>query len=797
MNIDILKDNTIVICPKTEAKRLIAFRSLKAPELNIKFLDKKELLEDVYFTFGLDAIDYVSRTYGYSLENAKEIILNSYNVSNLTKKTEMVKKIKKDLIDKNFLKTNPRFKRLFENKKILVSGYDEKDKELEHAFDLLNVVPSFIKDKNKNIEREVISFENIDHEVLFVIERIYGLLEKGVDLNDIFIYRPDSEYIPLLKKYSSLYDLPIELNDAINLADSPLYSKFLALLDEHEVEEAYELLKQSETSDPYGAFPALSSSINACAFALPDKKRFKILLDFVAKGSKLRTESYDHSIKICESSFRSLENQYIFVFNFSLGSFPRVYLDNDFYSDEEKASLFINDSKTESEMEKKSIVDFLNGNQNICLTRKNKLDNTLYFESLLTEELGYVKQKGKLPSSIHSEKVSKILTSKAKDDLRLYNLDSEFVDSYPNEKLGYMSYDNSFAKSSSYSLPKNLRLSYSSINEFNKCPFSYYLKRILKLDTFESNFNANLGTLFHKVLEDSENGKEIDLSDYNDFIEENFLNEKERFFVSVLLPKSLDVIKKNKEFEKQSKFNRVETEKTYEIEIEPGIKLNGKIDKILYDEEWKNLIVVDYKTSQFSYKDEETRHGINMQLPIYAYLLRENIPEYKAAGLYIQNVLFDPLANPKSNRDRIPYILAGLTIKDTDIAKRIDTEVGSKTDSGGKTINDSAYVRNIGLNANGMLSTRAGTLIEDDDMAGKIELTKDLIKLTLNEIKEGNFFIRPLGQNDNESPCPFCDFRDICFRKSRDSLKIKSYYATVDEALAKMRKEEGEKDESR
>ncbi len=793
------KDNSIVICPQAEAKRLIALKSKKAPELNIKFLDKTELLKGVYFDFDLEAVDYVSKTYGYSLENAKEIIRNSYNVSNLTEKTKKVAKIKEDLVNRGLLKTNPRFKHLFDNKEVLVSGYSEDDTELKHALDLLSVKAGFLKEDIHNVKREVISFENIDEEVLYVIEKIYDLLESNLDPNDIFIYEPDAEYIPVLKKYSVLFNLPIEFTNDNKLIDSPIFEKFISLLNEHDVQEAYDLLPKDNKEDVYGALNALTTAINKCAFSLSDKDNFVKLLKFTAKGTNLRPITYDHSIKMCDSFFRAEDNQHIFVLGFSLGSFPHVSLDNDFYSDKEKGSLYINDSKTKSEIEKKALIAFLNKNSNICLTRKKKFENTVYFKSLLADELGYGEEiGGKLPSIIHSKKVAEILVSKAKDDLRLYNLDSEYVNTYTNTEIGYKCYDHSFKKVTSYKLPRELKLSYTAINDFNKCPFEYYLKRVLKLNTFESNFFSNLGELFHKVLEDSEKGdKKVNLSDYDEFIKENFITEKDKFFVSIILPKALEVIKKNKEFEKQSKFNRVETEKTYEIDIEPGVKMIGKIDKVLYDDEGKNLIVVDYKTSAFKYSDSDASHGIDMQLPIYGYLLRENIPDYRTVGLYIQNVLFDPLSFEKDERD-LPYILNGLTLKDTDTAKRIDTEVGTKKDSEGNLSNSSVFVRNITLKKDGTISVgNTKTLLEDNKMAEKAELAGRLINLTLDEIKKGNFDIRPLEDNERNTPCAFCGCQDICFKKADDAVDKDTYYKKVDMALEKIKaEEEGEKDGS-
>lgn len=786
LNKEVLIDNSIVICPKSESKRLIAFKSKECPSLNVKFIDKSELMNGVYYDFDLEAIDYLSKTHHLSFENAKEVIVNARNTSSLTNKTQVVESIKKELAEKGFLKLNKRFPNLFKGKTIIVYGYSDKDKELARALSLLNVAPAFIKESYEIVERDVTEFENIDDEVIYVIEKIFALIDDGTDPNDIFIYEPASEYIPLLKKYSALFSLPIELGNDQKLIDSPLFKEFISLVGEKDVEEAFDVVRNKYHDDPYDSLGRLTDCINQCSFAIDDINRFKQLLRYLAKATGLREVKYDHSIKLVDDTFKGEDNQHVFVLGFSLGSFPRVSQDTDFYSDAEKEYLFLNDSKTKSEIDEEKLINFLNATKNIQLSRKKKMDNNIYFDSLLVDKLGYKKVKGELPNALHSKKVAEIIVSKSKDLRRLYSIDSSNVETFKDDELGYRSYDHSFKPIESYEMKKT-KLSYTSINDYNECPFSYYLKRVLKLNTFESNFAANLGTLFHQILEDSEH-IEIDLSNYDSFIQENFKTEEEKFFVEMLLPQSLEVIKKNQSFKTNSKFNKVETEKEIKVQLEDNVTLEGTIDKIMFDEDCKNVLVVDYKTSNFEYKDSDATHGIHMQLPLYAYLLKQEYPEYKVSGLYIQNVLFNKL---NEDDKTIPYILNGLTLNDFDVATRIDTSLGTLTDENGEAIDRSLYVKNIALAKKGGLHKgNTKTLMDDYQFAEKIELTERLVQLALKEIKEGKFPIRPLEENENSSPCTFCGCRDICFRKFEDKLDSDDYYAEVEDKLATMIKEE-------
>ena len=92
------------------------------------------------------------------------------------------------------------------------------------------------------------------------------------------------------------------------------------------------------------------------------------------------------------------------------------------------------------------------------------------------------------------------------DDLSLY---------YNNYKIDYMKYDNTFKGvdiNNLYEYMNNkLLLSYTSMNNYYKCAFKYYIANILKLDIFEESFATNLGSIFHHILEIGLD-KEIDIN---------------------------------------------------------------------------------------------------------------------------------------------------------------------------------------------------------------------------------------------------------------------------------------------
>ena len=79
-----------------------------------------------------------------------------------------------------------------------------------------------------------------------------------------------------------------------------------------------------------------------------------------------------------------------------------------------------------------------------------------------------------------------------------------------------------------------LLLSYSSIDNYNRCAFRYYLNNILKITEFEETFAQNIGTIFHNVLSKAfKENFDFDLEFENVIKEYNFSN-KEEFFMKKL-----------------------------------------------------------------------------------------------------------------------------------------------------------------------------------------------------------------------------------------------------------------------
>ena len=765
IDINSINNHSIIICPNNIKETLIKEKSTFFVEKDIKFLSKQELITGTYYTYDIDAVYYVSKKYNYNLDLAEEVLNNIFDITPINKKLSELVDIYKDLIDNKLLKLNKYFKYLFENKEVYVYGYDELDVELQRIFEILNVNPLYIDFENKNIyHHSYYLFNSIEEEINFLINEICKLKLNGVSLNNIYIYNYPSEYDLILKKTFYFHDIQFEDNSTIYLYESPIYKRYINLVLDYSLNQAYELLKEEISFDPLDVLNTLITIIVELNELKISKEEKLVLFEYLAKHKKLKNVEYKESIKICNYNKQFNNDNYVFMLGFSLGNYPIIYKDKEFYLDNEKEQLHRNTSKIKNIIEEKKLIDFINSTKNLYISFNKKIGKTVYYPSLLIDKLNIKKEEYKFSNIRYSNSYAEIETAKYIDLNRLYGVKNKWMNSYSEKELGYGIYDNKFKGLTNYYNNEPILLSYSAINEYNKCPFKYYVKRILNASEFTDNFNTLLGSLYHKVLEEAKD-KEIDLTEYEKLIDEIFETEKEKFFARKLLPQVIDVIKKNNEF----KYNTLHTNEQVEIEInvniDPLTKLYGRIDKVMLDDIAKSLIVIDFKTGDFKFNKKKVQYGVEMQLPIYAYLLKQQYPDYQNVGMYIQNVCLD-----KEDLESIDkYSLDGITINDLNRIKTIDTSLGTLYDDNDEPIKNSLYLKHIKLNKDNSLAASKNYLIDIDTFNDLIIDAKDQVFKTIENIRKGNFAISPIiFKGENKTICDYCEFSDICLKTFKD-----------------------------
>ena len=196
-------------------------------------------------------------------------------------------------------------------------------------------------------------------------------------------------------------------------------------------------------------------------------------------------------------------------------------------------------------------------------------------------------------------------------------------------------------------LNNKLTLSYSSLDKYYRCPFSFYIGNILKLNIYEETFFQLIGTLFHRILEKILNTN----LNYDELWDEELkaldhdFTFKERFFLTKLKQELSFIIDVIKEQEKYTNLHDELHEERVYINLKGDIKITftGIIDKIKYKKENNQTIIaiIDYKTGNPNLDLTTIPYGIGMQLPVYLYLAKntQKLTNIKVAGFYLQKIL--------------------------------------------------------------------------------------------------------------------------------------------------------------
>ncbi len=330
---------------------------------------------------------------------------------------------------------------------------------------------------------------------------------------------------------------------------------------------------------------------------------------------------------------------------------------------------------------------------------------------------------------------------------------------------------------------ENMKTSITRLETYNKCPFSYFAKYILKLEPkqiFELN-SSDSGSFLHDFLDKlsnlisastDENGnpltwKTIDddfikintpkvLSEILSGVNENMLrmprikalferlcrsaenaarSVKRHISKGDFIPMGYEI-----SFDENGKF------KPTKIILDDGatIVLRGRIDRAdeLLFNNGKFVRIVDYKSSEKTLSLSDVYKGVQLQLFVYLSNLCEN--GYQPAGILYCN-LSDPIVDiaPGTNEDEI-------------IKKRYD-----ELRMNGIVLSEEGMLEHMG----GKDILKSGKTATAKDFNNMFRHLKKTIKKTAESIYNGLF---PIKCNDDA--CKWCEFSKLC--RSNDIVNL-------------------------
>ncbi len=361
---------------------------------------------------------------------------------------------------------------------------------------------------------------------------------------------------------------------------------------------------------------------------------------------------------------------------------------------------------------------------------------------------------------------------KEKDENRKYGTTSETFKSLNHhyKDAPYMTYDNTFKGVDKVevfnSLGNELTLSYSKMNTYYQCAFRYYLDNILKMNTSEDTFEIVVGNIFHRVLSFAFN-ESFDFEDsWNKALNESTIpfGPKENFFLSILKEELKFIIDSINEGMEYTSLKNALYEQKIVIPVgnDGNTCFKGFVDKILYGNiDGKDIaVIIDYKTGTPELKLDNAKYGLDMQLPVYAYLINnyEPLKNAEIGGFYLQKILSNKFTL-ESKKEALK--LQGYTNNDASVIKYVDS-----------SYENSKIIKSLKTGPNGFYSYSKVLSTEEIDELKNI--VKEKIELAAQDIKNAKFDINPKEIDGKNVGCKFCKYKSICYVKPENIVKIKT-----------------------
>ena len=317
---------------------------------------------------------------------------------------------------------------------------------------------------------------------------------------------------------------------------------------------------------------------------------------------------------------------------------------------------------------------------------------------------------------------------------------------------------------------KDLKLSFSGIEEYIECPFKFFVHRGLKAhknQPVEMN-PANIGSFIHSGLESLLSGKydlngnienyinEISDAYYNDVLSDCKGNSKRFDWLFLQAKKALNsaalnVVKEihSSEFEPFD-FEIDISQYTQPTRLKDGctLTLTGSIDRVdMLNKNGEDFAkIIDYKSGDQEFSLKKIYNGLSMQLPIYAAAVKSKFKNVNIAAMY--------------------YLKVGVPVIDYSDKNGMDqTSYEEKTDMfykrDGIFSKEAALNFRLGSDIASLKSIKKDRLVSQDSINRLIEYTQHKIFQTGSRIMNGDVDISPIIDSKSDS-CRYCDYHDIC-----------------------------------
>ena len=748
----------ILLIPNSISENIIEKVRKTYYNYNIKFMSLDEFIKKYTFSYDNETIYHIMKKYNIKYSSALVYLNNLYYISDKldNEKMNKLKEIKEYLDDNNLLIYDKYFRKYVKDKEIYIYGYDYINKYYSSVLNGLNYKVIDVDTRKYEIDKIYYSDDIID-EVIFVASKICELIKNGIDTSNIKLVC-SSEYNFIIDRIFKLYG--INVNRKISIYS--VYEVKRILDNLNDIDNIIDSIKNIDIRNK------IINVINNYSF-IANKEDVRELIIHDLKNTYL--DSYEEGINVISLDDYIDDNDYVFLLGFNKENIPRLYKNNDYFTDKEKEILGFDTSIYLNSRKRESTIKRIHSIKNLFISYKlfDAINN--YIKSDLLDNV--MEEMIINNNYSNSNMINKILLTEKLDNLVKYNIMEDDINLlYSNyQDIDYMKYSNKYNRIDKYKLYKylddKLVLAYTSFDNYNRCKFKYYLNNILKINEIRDDFSIIIGNVCHYVLSQMDN-KDFDTRRYFDeyLSNERDFTSRELFFLDNIKEEMVFIIDTIRKQLGYTSFDKKMYEEKVYVNKDKNIKVTfmGIIDKVLYKEEddITYLAVIDYKTGNTNIKLDNMEYGIGMQLPIYLYLTSNmKFKNIEVVGFYLQKLLSTNLDNTKD------YITArennlkleGYSINNPSILSKFD-----------KTYNDSKLIKSMKTSKNGFYSY--SKVLDKEEIDNIITSTDKMIDKVIDNILEADFSINPKVIDGENVSCKFCEYRDICFRRENDIVYI-------------------------
>ena len=727
------------------------------PFTNYKIYTLEELYQIYPYKYDDKAIDYLISKHNILLNNAKLFLslINKYSIDNLdNSKSHFLQNIRDELINNNLLTKNKLLYTLFKRSNIYIT-YDKELSLDNYLKDFnINYITSTPKYKLETIHEAL----NIEEEITIIGEKIVELYKQNIPLNKIYILNNYDNSIQL-ERILTLLNIPYNINHHYKISSTYLGSIILKNLN-MPINDIKNFLDNNHTSDNDDTYKTIIDIINKYYY-LDNYQQF---IKDALTNTDIKEPIYTNAINIIKTLKPLKDDEYLFISNLTK-DFPRLSNNTDYFNDLD--ALIIN--KTPSNIKNNIIINSFN---NLLKSIKNLYISYPLYDNNGNENKPYdnkLEIKKISPSLNVSNLYNKLLLARELDIYNKYNTISNRL-KYLEKiyDIPYKTYDNNFKKTNI--TINNLSLSYTTLNEYLTCPFKYYLKNILKLNSKKDDYKQFIGTLYHEILSNI-NDDTYDINkEYDNVVNSRIWSSKELFFIKKLKANLQDVIQILEQESHHQKLNKLITEKEIRLK-ENDYEFVGKIDKIKYlkEDDYSIIEIVDYKTGKSDFKMSYINLGFDLQLPIYLYLIKKSsiFENPIIGGIYLQSIIPERIKyNDKEDykmQRRKMMLLNGFTLENKDILPLIDD-----------TYENSSIIQSLKVKNDGSFYKSSKT-IDNKKIDEIYNLVDKYINETVNNIKNNNFEITcKIIDNKDDISCKYCPYKNICFKTNKNNIYLET-----------------------